>query len=88
MVWTSLFLMLPMPALAVIQSYFQGVVLYSRRTRSITESVSIFLGRGGRRPRDRSALGRRHRTLRRRRGLDGRRVAAHALALVAQRPGT
>ncbi len=43
MVWTSLFLMLPMPALAVIQSYFQGVVLYSRRTRSITESVSIFL---------------------------------------------
>ena len=45
-------------------------------------------GRGDRRPRDRSDLGRHHRTLRRRRGLDGRRVAAHALALVAQRPGT
>jgi hypothetical protein len=44
MIWTSLFLMLPMPALAVIQSYFQGVVLHSRRTRSITESVLIFLG--------------------------------------------
>ncbi len=43
MVWTSLFLMLPGPALAVIQSYFQGVVLHSRHTRSITESVAAFL---------------------------------------------
>ena len=44
MVWTSLFLMLPAPALAVVQSYFQGVVLHSRQTRSITESVAMFLG--------------------------------------------
>lgn len=41
--WLSLFFLLPMPALAVVQSYFQGVVLYSRQTRSITESVAIFL---------------------------------------------
>ena len=44
MVWVSLFLMLPMPAMAVVQSYFQGVVLFSHKTRSITESVAIFLG--------------------------------------------
>ncbi len=44
MVYTSLFLLLPMPAVAVYQSYFQGVILHSRRTRSITESVAIFLG--------------------------------------------
>jgi hypothetical protein len=40
----SLFLLLPMPALAVIQSYFQGVILHSRRTRSVSESVGMFLG--------------------------------------------
>ena len=39
----SLFFLLPMPALAVAQSYFQGVILHSRRTRSITESVGMFL---------------------------------------------
>ncbi len=43
MVWTSLFIILPMPVLAVLQSYFQGAILYSRRTRSITESVGMFL---------------------------------------------
>lgn len=43
MVRRSLFLLLPMPALAVVQSYFQGVILHSRRTRSITESVGMFL---------------------------------------------
>jgi hypothetical protein len=43
MVYTSLFILLPMPAVAVLQSYFQGVILHSRRTRSITESVVIFL---------------------------------------------
>jgi Na+-driven multidrug efflux pump len=32
-----------MPAIAVAQSYFQGVILHSRRTRSITESVGMFL---------------------------------------------
>jgi hypothetical protein len=39
----SLFILLPMPAFAVAQSYFQGVILHSRRTRSITESVALFL---------------------------------------------
>jgi hypothetical protein len=39
----SLFVLLPMPAFAVAQSYFQGVILHSRRTRSITESVALFL---------------------------------------------
>jgi hypothetical protein len=39
----SLFIILPMPALAVAQSYFQGVILHSRRTKSITESVAMFL---------------------------------------------
>lgn len=43
MVWRSLFFMVVLPALAVIQSYFQGLILYGRRTRSITESVAIFL---------------------------------------------
>jgi hypothetical protein len=40
---TSLFALLPLPAFAVAQSYFQGVILHSRRTRSITESVALFL---------------------------------------------
>jgi len=44
MVWLSLFILLPMPAIAVAESYFQGAILYSRRTRSITESVGMFLG--------------------------------------------
>jgi len=39
----SLIILLPVPALAVAQSYFQGIILHSRRTRSITESVGIFL---------------------------------------------
>lgn len=43
MVWTALFFLLPLPAVAVAQSYFQGVILHSRRTRSITESVVVFL---------------------------------------------
>lgn len=44
MVWQSLFILLPMPAIAVVESYFQGAILFSRRTRSITESVGMFLG--------------------------------------------
>ena len=44
MVHRCLFILLPMPAIAVWQSYFQGIILHSRRTRSITESVLIFLG--------------------------------------------
>lgn len=43
LVWTSLFFVLPLPLVAVSQSYFQGVILNSRRTRSITESVLVFL---------------------------------------------
>jgi hypothetical protein len=43
MIHTCLFIMLPMPAITVCQSYFQGIILHSRRTRSITESVVIFL---------------------------------------------
>lgn len=40
---TSLFILIPMPAFAVVQSYFQGVILHSRKTRSISESVALFL---------------------------------------------
>ena len=43
MVRGSLLILLPMPAIAVVQSYFQGVILHSRRTRGITESVALFL---------------------------------------------
>jgi hypothetical protein len=38
------FILLPAPAITVLQSYFQGIILHSRRTGSITESVAIFLG--------------------------------------------
>jgi hypothetical protein len=38
------FILLPMPAITVYQSYFQGVILHGRRTRSITESVAMSLG--------------------------------------------
>jgi hypothetical protein len=37
-------ILVPLPAITVLQSYFQGIMLHSRRTRSITESVAIFLG--------------------------------------------
>lgn len=40
---TGLWLMLPMPAMAALQSWFQGTILHSRRTRGITESVVIYL---------------------------------------------
>lgn len=43
MVWICLFLLLPLPAVAVAQSYFQGVIVNSRNTRSIPESVGMFL---------------------------------------------
>jgi hypothetical protein len=39
----SLWLLLPMPALAVLQSWYQGAILYSRRTRGITEAIVVFL---------------------------------------------
>mgnify|MGYP001044057891 FL=1 len=34
---------LPMPAISVLQSWFQGAILYSRRTGAITEAVVIYL---------------------------------------------
>jgi hypothetical protein len=40
---TSLWFALPLPALSVLQSWYQGVILHSRRTRSITEAVVIYL---------------------------------------------
>jgi hypothetical protein len=34
---------LPMPALSVLQSWYQGTILYGRMTRGIPESMAIFL---------------------------------------------
>jgi hypothetical protein len=39
----SLWIAIPLPALGALQSWFQGAILYSRRTRAITESVLIYL---------------------------------------------
>ncbi len=39
----GLWLALPLPALAVMQSWYQGAILHSRRTRGITESIVVFL---------------------------------------------
>lgn len=39
----SLWLALPMPAMSVLQSWYQGMVLHSRHTRCITESVVVYL---------------------------------------------
>ena len=39
----GVWLILPLPALAVLQSWYQGLILYGRRTRGITEAVVIFL---------------------------------------------
>jgi hypothetical protein len=41
---TAFLLSLPMPALAVLQSWFQGSILHGRRTRGVTESTAIFFG--------------------------------------------
>ena len=43
MAWLCLFIILPGPAISVAQSFFQGVILNSRRTKSIPESVGLFL---------------------------------------------
>jgi len=40
---TGLWLALPMPLLSVLQSWFQGMILYGGRTRGITEAVAIYL---------------------------------------------
>ncbi len=39
----GLWLALPMPAFAVMQSWYQGSILHSRRTHSITEAVIVYL---------------------------------------------
>ena len=39
----GLWVALPLPALTALQSWYQGAILHSRRTRGITESVVIFL---------------------------------------------
>ncbi len=35
---------IPLPALTVLQSWYQGSILYSKKTRAIPESVAIYLG--------------------------------------------
>jgi hypothetical protein len=39
----GLWLALPMPAMSALQSYFQGAILHSHRTRGITESVVVYM---------------------------------------------
>ncbi len=39
----SLWIALPMPALSVLQSWFQGALVHSRRTRGVTEAVVVYL---------------------------------------------
>lgn len=39
----ALWLALPLPALSVLQSWYQGAILYSQRTGGITESVLVYL---------------------------------------------
>jgi hypothetical protein len=39
----GLWLALPLPVFAVLQSWFQGAILHGRRTRGVTEAVVIYL---------------------------------------------
>jgi hypothetical protein len=39
----GLWFTLPLPALSVLQSWYQGAILWGRRTRAITEAVGIYL---------------------------------------------
>jgi hypothetical protein len=39
----ALWFALPLPALSVLQSWYQGTILYDKRTNGITESVVIYL---------------------------------------------
>jgi hypothetical protein len=39
----GLWLTLPLPAMSVLQSWFQGAILYSKRTRGLTESMGVYL---------------------------------------------
>jgi hypothetical protein len=40
---SGLWIALPLPALTVLQSWYQGVIMYGRHTRGITEAVVIYL---------------------------------------------
>jgi hypothetical protein len=40
---SAIWVAIPIPALTVLQSWFQGVILNSRKTRAITEAVVFFL---------------------------------------------
>jgi len=40
---SALWLALPLPALSVMQSWYQGAILFGRKTRAITESVVVYL---------------------------------------------
>jgi hypothetical protein len=40
---SALWLFLPIPALSALQSWYQGAILNSRRTRGITEAIVVFL---------------------------------------------
>jgi progressive ankylosis protein len=40
---TGIWLTLPMPALAVLQSWYQGALLHSHKTKGITEAVVVYL---------------------------------------------
>ncbi len=39
----GIWIALPLPALSVMQSWYQGAILYGRKTQGITESVVIYL---------------------------------------------
>ncbi len=39
----GLWFVLPIPALTALQSWYQGAIMHSRRTRGITEAVAIYL---------------------------------------------
>jgi hypothetical protein len=40
----ALWFALPLPAMSCLQSWYQGTIIQSRQTRSITESMAIYLG--------------------------------------------
>jgi hypothetical protein len=40
---TGIWITLPMPALAVLQSWYQGALLHSHKTKGITEAVVVYL---------------------------------------------
>jgi len=40
---TGLWFALPLPAMSVLQSWYQGAILHSKRTRGLTESVVVYL---------------------------------------------